>query len=241
MSIKPYKGLETARVLLISYGTLALAYREAQEKEKSLSFIDGREPNNKKTNYGYCLSLLIINAAIIEGTLRSLLSERLLQDTSENSQSTLEERLLKQYRSEIEMKGGWENLKNQYTIYFNKPFNEAIGKDLLQSINVLFSLRNILSHGTTIVQPLEKMDDSMKDFYPYKWQTQLQETTVYLEKVFGDKDIFINLADDSMPKHFLDKTKELFDAVNRSYSPLPSRANETMEMLKSYSFGYMNA
>ncbi len=248
MASTSFIGLETATSLLISYEALALAHRKSKDIEGIYAEQSGRHPN-QNVNYKCGFALLIVNASIIEGTLRSIISERLLDDIVKSigdareqgrTGPTKAESLLAKYHSDVEMQGGWEKLKGQYSFYFDKSLSEEIGKDLSESIEVLFLLRNVLAHGTAIVQPSIKMDESMKDVYPYNWQRQLQRASVYLEKVFSKGDIFQNLADYSMPEHFLEKTKELFSAVDNSFGPIPPRASKTVEMLHGYNFGYVH-
>lgn len=248
MANAAYLGLETATSLLISYEAVALAHRKSNNIENIYAEQDGRNPN-QNVNYKCGFALLIINASIIEGTLRSIISERLLEDIAKATDGaraqgrtgpTKAESLLAKYHSDVEMQGGWEKLKEQYSFYFDKSLSEEIGKDLSETLEVLFLLRNVLAHGTAIVQPSVNMDNTMKDIYPYNWQRQLQRASVYLEKIFGKGDIFKNLADYSMPEHFLEKTKELFLAVEKSFGPIPPRASKTIGMLHQYSFGYVH-
>lgn len=247
MANAAYIGLETATSLLISYEALALAHRKSKDIENIYAKQYERDPN-QNVNYNCGFALLIVNASIIEGTLRSIISERLLDDIAKatdvaraqgRTEPTKAETLLSKYHSQVEMQGGLGKLKEQYSFYFEKSLSKEIGKDLSETLEVLFLLRNVLAHGTAIVQPSMKMDETMKDVYPYNWQRQLQNATVYLEKLFGKGDIFKNLADYSMPEHFLEKTKELFSAVEKSFGPIPPRAMKTVEMLREYSFGYI--
>ncbi|SFH34246.1 hypothetical protein SAMN05216299_107115 [Nitrosospira sp. Nsp14] len=186
-----YKGIETAVSLLLTYEAIALAHRK-REEEETLS--DGQ------MNFRHSFVLLILNASIIEGTLRSILSERLLQDIRiatemERKQGhailAKTERSLSERHSDLEMQGGWEKLKEHYSFYFDRSLNKAVKKDLWEAIEVLFVLRNVLSHGTAIVQSDVKMGETMKDMYPYNWQTKLQRASVYLDKVFGKTDVFL--------------------------------------------------
>lgn len=248
MANAAFIGLETATSLLISYEALALAHRRSKDIEGINAEQDGRNPN-QNVNYKCGFALLIINASIIEGTLRSIISEHLLDDIAKATEVACEqgragpttaELLLAKYHSEVEMQGGWEKLKGQYSFYFDKSLMEEIGKDLSETLEVLFLLRNVLAHGTAIIQPSIQMDKTMKDIYPYNWQRQSQRASVYLEKVFHKGDIFKNLADYSMPEHFLEKTKEVFSAVEKSFGPIPPRASQTVGMLHRYSFGYIH-
>jgi hypothetical protein len=242
-----YQGVETASSLLISYEVLALALRKFKDREEINAKRDGRAPD-EKVNYNFSFALLIINASIVEGTCRSIIAEQLLHDITRVTDEAREldkinltrpRRVLSKYHSEIETRGGWDKLKEQYSAYFDKSLSKAVGKDVYESIETLFLLRNVFAHGTTIVHPKIKMDETMKDLYPYDWQRKLQKAAEYLEKSFGKGDIFSNLAEYSLPEHFLEKTKELFLVVEKNFGPLPTRAAKTVKMLKDYRFGYI--
>ncbi|MFK4136317.1 hypothetical protein ACI2KR_29160 [Pseudomonas luteola] len=76
-----------------------------------------------------------------------------------------------------------------------------------EGINVLFTLRNVLAHGTTLIQPTVKMTEDMKDVYPYSWQSKLHGVGMYLERHFKKGGMFENLADPDLSEHFITVTK----------------------------------
>jgi hypothetical protein len=248
MANTAFIGLETATSLLVAYESLALSHKKALRLEETSAEFGERDAN-EHVNYQNTFALLIINAAIIEGTLRSILSGRILNEINsivEERKSkgatspTKAEMLLSKYHVDIEAQGGWEKIKEQYAFYFDISLDSFMGEELREAINVLFTLRNVLAHGTAIVSPKEKMDDSEKELYPYAWQRKLQRTSVYLEKEFKGGDVFKNLAKHDVPEHFMTKTKELFDKVETALSPLPSNSQVTIDMLKRYSFGFVH-
>ena len=145
------------------------------------------------------------------------------------------ERLIRSFH--ILISGHIIAFKEQFKFYFDDSIESKIGKQVYESINVLFTLRNVLAHGTTLIQPKYKMDETLKDIYPYKWQTKLQDVDIYLEKNFGKGSIIDNLACHSVPEHFINATKELFLILEKNYSPFTKRIKNTTDMLKQYSFG----
>jgi len=239
-------GIETATSLMLSYEALAIAHKKAWDAEQSQARALSRELN-QNVNLQHGFALLVLNASVIEGTLRTIISEDILSELQDATRAgsskgrtgpTKAEALLSKYHSDIEMQGGWEKIKEQYSFYYDLSLSELMGKDLKDAIEVLFTLRNVISHGTAIIQPSTKMDDTLKDVYPYKWQAKLQGASVYLKKVFSHDEIFKNLREYNMPEHFLEKTKELFQTLENRFTKVPDRAKKTIDMVKGYRFGY---
>ena len=82
-----YKGIETSVPLLLAYEALALAHKKAPNtrgwrdnlrKYGTDEYQDTlpEAPSKDFANYDHSFALLIVNAAIIEGTLRTVLSEK---------------------------------------------------------------------------------------------------------------------------------------------------------------------
>ncbi len=189
--------------------------------------------------------MLVLNASIIEGVLRSILSEIISDDADINVHKGMSEgqsepskldRLHYKFRNEIESQGGWNNLKEQYSLYLNTSLNKVVPKELVEAIDVLFVLRNIMAHGTAIIHPKTSMGEEMKEMYPFKWQGKLQSTRVYLKNHFGHDDVFDNLAEYDLPIHFLDITKAYFNEIEKVIVPMPPRGKLTIDKLKEYSF-----
>lgn len=252
MTIESYIGLETSFSLLHSYDFVAREHKRLRR----LAAGDAAEAGSRPPlvpmtfeHYGPVFTLLSINAAIVEGTMRSILTEQILSDRrSAIDQANAEgrtgptrlERLLEQFHLNVEMNGGWESLKNQYSDYLSAKFSTLVSSTTADAIESLFTLRNVLAHGTALVVPKDQMEVESKDAYPYKWQTKLQRANVLLEARFGRGDIFSNLADDGVPEFFFDETKTLFSVLEARFDPLPSRVRQTVEKVKDFSFGYRN-
>lgn len=243
-----YKGWETSTSLLIAYESLALAHKRSNGFEEVEADF-AKRPQSQYANYKHAFALLILNASIIEGTLRSIISERVVFDIEEAIQKGIKagqtspskpEQLLSKFLSEIEMQGGWEKLKEQFAFYFDISVDKIASEETKEGINALFVLRNVIAHGTALIQPSSKMSDNMQDVYPYNWQRKLQRASVYLEKHFKKGDIFENLAEYSMPEHFMEVTKDFMLQVENKFNPLPERVKETVDMVKGFNFGYIN-
>lgn len=243
-----YRGWDTARSLLIAYESLALAYEKQHKIEQINAECAEREPV-KYVNYNHCFALLVLNASILEGVLRSIISDRVTSDIDEavkkgmaegRTEPSKPEQLLSKFLSDIEMQGGWDRLKEQYSFYYDISLEKLVSSDIKEGITTLFVLRNVLSHGTTIIQPKIKMEDGLKDIYPFNWQRKLQRVSVYLEKEFKNGGLFENLAEHDVPAHYFDVTKSFLSEAKKQFGPLPDRIHETIQMIEGYNFGYIN-
>lgn len=250
-----HKIWETSNSLLIAYEVLALGYKKALSIRTPFNFEHTTEltraepPKHDYANYNQSLALITLNASILEGTLRSIISETLATDINlaiaqaneaGRTGPTKAEQLLFKFRDEVELQGGWESLKNQYSFYFNLAIEKITDESTREGINALFVLRNIIAHGTAIIQPSEQMEEDMKDVYPYTWQRKTQRAHVYLKTTFGHDGFFENLAEHEVPKHFMTITKKFLQDVLAHVQPAPTRAQKTIQMINNYNFGYIN-
>lgn len=246
------KGLETSSSLLFAYEILAIQYKNKNKPRESLSGqydIDTAVPSMNYNNYGYTFALLNINAAIIEGVMRSILSELVSEEVDRRTRLGIlagkdkrdsVENILNKFSFEVEGQGGWDKLKEQYASYLGLSIDKTITSQTKEAMSALYVLRNILAHGTAIIHPFEQVPDALKDEPAFKWQSRLQGARVYLEKQFGHKDIFENLAEFDIPEHFLEKTKEFMKEILPAIQHEPKRANKTIVALSNYSFGFTN-
>ncbi|WP_440779955.1 hypothetical protein ACTACN_00835 [Pseudomonas syringae] len=240
-----YLGWETATSLLLAYESMALAHRTTLRRVST----DGTEPH-AYFSYMHSFGLLILNASVVEGTVRTILTEKVKGDLNEAVERGIRAgrmehdsptRLLQKFLIELESSGGWDNLvKTAGVSYYGGALDAEVDKDVKEGITVLFTLRNVLAHGTTLIQPTVKMTDDMKDIYPYSWQAKLHGVSMYLERHFKRGGMLENLADPDLPEHFMDVTKKYFDQLAPRFSPLPERAQKTVDMIRSYSFGFVN-
>lgn len=240
------KGLETATPLLVAYESLALAHKKAKNKEKYLAEGDGR-PANPYVNYRHGLALLVINASIIEGTLRSILSAKVLLDLDRATKHGIKagqtapkktETLLRKFLNEVQHDGGWEKLKKQYLSYLSLPFDDIVEENTGEAINALFVLRNVITHGTAIIAPTAPVDETARDEHQYRCQQKLERASVHLERTFHKGNLFENLSEYAVPQHFMEETKVFFSSAETHLPQLPERARKTIDMVQEYQFGY---
>lgn len=240
-----YLGWETATSLLFAYESMALAHRHTLRRASA----DGAEPH-VHFSYMHTFGLLILNASFVERTVRTILTERVKADLSEavkrgshagRTEHDSPTRLLQKFLIELESSGGWDNLvKTAGVSYYGAALDAQIDKDVREGISVLFTLRNVLAHGTALIQPKVAMTDDMKDVYPYTWQSKMHGVGMYLERQFGKGGMFENLAHPDVPEHFIGVTKTYFEQLTAKFAPLPERAQKTVDMIRGYSFGFVN-
>lgn len=249
-----YKGLETSYSLLVAYDVLAIQYKRKNKPKDALSEdhktgVLGPVPSMNVNNYRFTFALLNINAAIVEGLMRSILSELVSEEVDRQINAGMQagrtsrsspENLLNKFFIEIDAQGGWERLKEQYASYLGLAIDKTISTETKEAMSTLFVLRNILAHGTALIHPSEQLPDDLKDEPIFKWQSRLQSARVYLEKQFGHKDIFDNLAEFNVPEHFLEKTKEFLSEILPAINHQPQRAEKTITAIQKFSFGFNN-
>ena len=240
-----YRGWETATSLLLAYESLALAHRNTLRRAR----VDTEE-THPYFSYMHGFGLFILNASIIEGTVRTIVTEKVKADLdmaiergrragrTEHDSPT---RLLQKFLVDLESSGGWDNLvKTSGVSYYGRRLDHEVAPEIKEGIQTLFVLRNVLAHGTTLIQPTTKMPEDMKDEYPYTWQSKLGGVESYLEKQFKRGSVFENLAHPDAPEHFMKVTKQFFAQIEPRFEPLNERAANTIDMIKRYHFGSVN-
>lgn len=254
-----YSNLATHQVLLRSYEQLALLHKRKNTPKKidssqdavSASFMSTFEKDEKIIdNYVYNFPLLSLNAAIIEGALRYVLSQNLRNEINrhieENSKKgatgkSSYENILDSFLIRLESEGGIEKLFSFYTGFLKFDISKEINKDLYRKIKILFSLRNILAHGTTLVETdPETIDENNEAFF--KQQKTLEEARKLLNQLYGEDDFLKNLSHFELPKYFMTITqeflKEFKDKFGAKYC-LSDDDSRFLDKIIKYSWGYM--
>lgn len=199
-------------------------------------------------NIGKNLTLINLNAAIIEGTLRTLLSEIIHRDSiklgelsnirqKNNDYPTITRSygMIKRFRDDVELKGGWDNIKRQYKEYVDINLDELDGGNLKTALDSLFVIRNAAAHGTAFTMPKERMDEQQKDIYPYKWQNKLHGMNSYVKTIF-DMEFFDSLRSYRLAKHFMEITKQFFLLLSDE-SIFPNESRFHFTNIQSFKFG----
>ncbi|OOQ62925.1 hypothetical protein [Vibrio parahaemolyticus] len=244
--------MNTSAHLLYAYDELALTIK------KKVRMFDVSDPfsvayDKHQLNGEFIalnLALMNMNAAILEGSLRSLLCEIIQRDSellgehsiSNSSQPeyrvlTSSYELLKRLQEEVEFQGGWDKLKRQYKEYLGINLDDILDKEKTSAINSIFTLRNIAAHGTSYVIPKHALTDEDKGTYLFKWQSKTQSLTVYTKKVFS-LDVLNALKHPCFAYHYLELIKELLNGIQSD--KFPPNAKMLLDNIRSYSFGYRN-
>ncbi|MFQ1952904.1 hypothetical protein ACK346_05820 [Aeromonas veronii] len=244
--------MNTSAHLLYAYDELALKIK------KEICMLDVKNPfsvayDKHELNglfIGLNLALMNMNAAILEGSLRSLLCEiiqrnsELLGEHSINNSGQPEYRvltrsyeLLKRFQEDVEFQGGWDKLKRQYKDYLGVSIDNLLDKEKTSAINSIFTLRNIAAHGTSYVIPKHELTDDDKGTYLFKWQSKTQSLTVYTKKVFN-LDVLNALKHPCFAYHYLELIKELLELIQNEN--FPPNAKMLLDNIRNYSFGYRN-
>ncbi|MFT2096958.1 hypothetical protein ACMUMQ_01260 [Marinomonas sp. 2405UD66-6] len=199
------------------------------------------------------LNLIYINqlAAVLEGTLRTLICEIMQIDSGKIGELSISKQsddeygaicraysITKKYKEDVEFKGGWDNLKRQYKEVFDRNIDSVLDKEKTSGLNSIFTLRNVTAHGTAIVTPKEKLDDGSEADYPFKWQRKLQTLSVYVKKEF-DLNLLDALQHPSLSYHFTELVKEFLNKF-RGKAELPKNSQALFNNLQNYNFGYRN-
>lgn len=247
-----FMQMNTPSHLLYAYDELALTIKKKARMPDvnnvfSVSY-DKHELNGEFI--GLNLALMNMNAAILEGSLRSLLCEviqRNSESLGEHSIANAAESeyliltrsydLLKRFQEDVEFQGGWDKLKRQYKEYLGVNLDGILDKEKTSAINSIFTLRNIAAHGTSYVIPKDTLTDDDKGTYPFKWQSKTQSLTVYTKKIF-QSDVLTALTHPCFACHYMELIKELIESIFRE--DLPPNAKLLLDNIRSYSFGYRN-
>lgn len=241
-----FRGWETSFSLMLAYD--GLARNHAQQLRNAPKERETNEPHPRDV-YRNLFALLILNASIVEGTLRTILSERVRADRNASVAAGARQgrkghdgptRLLEEFWINLESAGSWAKLINDSKSYLGEAMHHGVPADLVQGIENLFVLRNVLAHGTALIQPETTMKDDMKGIYPFNWQSKLHGVGMYLEKQFGRGGVFENLAHPAVAEHFMSITKLFLTEIQKKFDPLPDRAAATIKLVNDYAFGYPN-
>ncbi|BBE49661.1 hypothetical protein OYT1_ch0085 [Ferriphaselus amnicola] len=225
--------LETADALTLSYEILALEHKRSQ----SLGF----------ETYRTTFPLLMLNASIIEGTLRFWLASsvkhemaRLIEQGTQlgKTEKDKAEQLLEKFLIEIEGSGGFEKLVSQYNFYFDISLvakNQGYDQE---AIKALFTLRNVLAHGTAVIAPKHPASSPDKENYVDNWQSRLQQVNTVIFAATGTSDVYAALKDYRLPEYFFGQSKTFLKSI---YAMLPQHtvnAGIAYSAFTDLSFGF---
>jgi uncharacterized protein (DUF736 family) len=224
--------LETAYSLAIQYKELAL-----KQNPKILKMANPGEL------YSSNIILLLLNACIVEGVLRTWLTEQIKTDLftlgaertrSGKTSPSKPEVVAENYWVQVEHAGGWQKIIDQYREYMAVHLSKLDG---YVATNHLFTLRNVIGHGTSIVIPKYHTNDPGSD-YTDRWQKKLEESRKYLQSKLNSDDVLDALNKGEISKHFFDQSMRLLSNASGIFSDAVIQSSRAYKMLGDYSFGF---
>ena len=189
------------------------------------------------------MTLLLLNACIVEGILRTWLSTQIKNDLGDlatermnngKTDPTRPETIAESYLVQVEHTGGWKNLNDQYREYLAVKLS-VLGS--YSAINQLFTLRNVIGHGTSIVIP-KNPSNAPGSEYTDRWQKKLEAVKNYVTSNLAATDILDALGKSEISKHFLDHSKIFVKEVAGKYSKQTVQSSSAYSWLDGYNFGF---
>ena len=253
-----YLNLATHQVLLRSYEELAILH---SRKNKPQTFKESEDELSKNfmkifnkeekiiDNYVYNFPLLSLNAAIIEGALRYVLSQNLRQEINRHIEENAKkgattkssyENILDSFLIRLESEGGIEKLFSFYTGFLKFDISKEVNKDVYRKIKILFNLRNILAHGTTLVETDPSSIDENNEAF-FKQQKTLEEARKLLNGLYGEDDFLKNLSHFDLPKYFMEITQEFLKEFKAKFAIKHNLTDDDIRFLDKiikYSWGF---
>lgn len=226
--------LETSNSLAIEYKRLALT-----QNPSKLGTIRSDE------FYSSNIILLLLNACIIEGVLRTWLTAEIKKDLNKLATERMQagknspskpEMVAENYWVKVEHAGGWQSIISQYRDYMALQLTSISG---YTSINHLFTLRNVIGHGTSIVIPKYHTEAPGSD-YTDSWQKKLEDVRRYLTSNLNASDVLDSLSKSEISKHFWEKSRIFLDEVAGKFDNEIVQTSLAYKSFDRYSFGFRN-
>lgn len=148
--------------------------------------------------------------------------------------------ILDSFLIRLESEGGIEKLFSFYTGFLKFDISKEINKDIYRKIKILFNLRNILAHGTTLVETDPNSIDENNEAF-FKQQKTLGEARKLLNQLYGEDDFLKNLSHFELPKFFMDTTQEFLKEFKSKFGTkfkLSDDDNRFLDKIIQYSWGY---
>jgi len=229
-----YKRLEMPYYLIQSYADLAIAHKRNVD----------RNPNDVYVGFRHNFALLSINAAIVEGTLRSILHWYLFEEAEKATKKGLKlgqtgpdlaERTLIRLRLDVDTSDTWSKLKSNFKYLHAKSLSDVVTQSVLKKIEHLFTIRNRTAHGSSIQIPSEQvaLED---DEYLFALQEKLLDLTRFLSGELGTSDIYDGLGHKDVASVFWLTTKDFVTKLE-ALAPFAEELQKNIEAIKNYEFG----
>lgn len=195
----------------INNGAISRDYEQLDENNNPKETIVCKEENIFRN-----LTLISLNAAIVEGILRQVFTAAVSKDhhaigelaaTEPNEESV--SAIYRSYRKifnlhiELEASGSWESLKKAINDYAGIKVEDSMSDR--SAFTTMFHLRNAIAHGTALVLPSQEIINNNGDEYLVKWQNKLQSASVFAKTHFSTT-LFEALKHPFFAKKFMEET-----------------------------------
>ena len=232
--VATYQRLEMPYYLVLSYADLSMA----QSKHFS------RQSSGNYEGFVHNFALLSLNAAIVEGTLRSVLHWHLSIKQDEatkkgkslgQTEPDLAERTLIRLRLDVDTSDTWSKLKSNFNYVFGKTLGDVVSPNTLSEIEHLFTIRNRAAHGSSIQIPKNTITED-DDEYLFALQKKLEKLTKYLNTKFGTNDIYEGLGHRNTASEFWSTTQVFASNLSSLYT-FPPELQKNIDAITKYTFG----
>ena len=164
------------------------------------------------------------------------------EENSKKGQDTKSpyENILDNFLIRVENDGGIENVFKYYFSYLKFHFDTEIDKALFKKIKILFRLRNILAHGTTLVETNpDFIDENNLAFF--KQQEMLKDAKKLLDELYGENDLLKNISHYEVPEYFMGVTQEFLQEFKNKFGSKHNLSDDDslfLDKIIVYSWGY---
>ncbi|SDC28672.1 hypothetical protein [Acinetobacter boissieri] len=186
----------------------------------------------------YILPMLSLTSAVLEGTLREILAKYLQKEIDKyvsegNKEGRYEhnnyQKILVAKQSFIESHSSINNLMAEYSILFGTKPAELIPKNLIKIIESMSTLRNFVTHGTSMVTTNIEVQENL---YFKSWNKKVKDLQEILKKYFGSEDIFLNLSDYRLPEFYMTCSLRYLDYIVESIKNYDDSIIEALKNIK---------
>lgn len=239
-----YNIFKTSQHLLDIY-----AFLTTKIQESNYDIHTNEEVHNEKgymKNVSVNLSLLILNASILEGALRQVYSASLSEEQKKiasimiDSHNHIYNKTLLRLHAKIrkaqldnEVSGGWDKLLSSIKEHFGLNVTSEMSDDKI--LNSLFAIRNSISHGTALVIPTSEDYEGVD--YLIKWKSKLEAINNNCKSRFGC-DFMDALKLPGFASVFMDETKLLLINLKK-YKIFNNDQVSAFDTIINYKFGFM--
>ncbi|HFK3993707.1 TPA: hypothetical protein ACGZ5C_003933 [Citrobacter freundii] len=201
----------------------------------------------KEENIFRNLTLISLNAAIVEGILRQVFTAAVSKDhhtmgelaaTEPNDESA--KTIFRSYRKifnlhiDLEANGSWDNLKRAIKDYTGLKVEDMMNDK--NTFTAMFHLRNAIAHGTALVLPTQEIVNNDGDEYLVKWQNKLQSASMFARVNFSAT-LFDALKHPAFAEKFMDETK-LFMSNLSQRGVFNNEQSFLFDNIRRYTFGF---